>query len=218
VLPGNYSVRLTKAGQVTTEPLVVTLDKRARFSLADRQAQIAAAERVKGLFARMSKMVAQINGVRAQTGAMAGNAAASPAVKAAAAQLLGKADALRKEIVATTEGGAITGEERLRENVDEIYGAITSTEDRPTRYQMERIDVLDRQLKDVEAQWAGLQAGDIAAFNATLRAAGLPPLQMAAVDSDALARGGRASALVRGLVGNRFYGDLGSLEATGEKD
>ena len=85
----------------------------------------------------MSKVVAQINGVRDAGAASLSRAPTAPAdVKAAAAQLLSKADALRKEIVATTEGGAITGEERLREHVDEIYGAINSVEDRPTAYQM----------------------------------------------------------------------------------
>ncbi len=215
VMPGDYTVRLTKAGQVMTAPLAVRLDRRAKFTVADRQAQFDASERVKTMFARMSKTVAQINGVRAQTGALAGSPAAPANIKASAAQLLAKADALRKEIVATTEGGAITGEERLRENVDEIYGAINSSEGRPTNYQMARIDALDRQLQDVEAQWAALQAGDVAAFNALLQAAGLPALRVAAatVDTDQ-GRGGALSAIARGLVGARFVGDLGAIEGT----
>jgi hypothetical protein len=219
-LPGTYTVRLTKAGQVVSEPLVVTLDKRATFTPADRAAQFAASERVKGLFQRMSKVVAQINGVRQQAGAMAADASAPADVKASAAQLVAKADALRKEVVATTEGGAITGEERLREHVDDIYGAINSTEDRPTVYEMERIDALDRELKEVEAQWAAFQAGDVATFNGKLKAANLPPLTIAAVDfdEDGLARGGRVSRVVSGMIGTRFYGDLGQLEETGEKD
>jgi photosystem II stability/assembly factor-like uncharacterized protein len=219
-LPGTYTVRLTKAGQATTAPLMVTLDKRATFSVADRQAQFAASERVKGMFLRMSKLVAQINGVRAQVAGMAGNAAAPAEVKTAAAQLGARADALRKEIVATTEGGAITGEERLREHVDDVYGAINSVENRPTDYQLARIDALDRELKDVEAEWTAFQSGDLAAFNAKLRSANLPPLTIAEVefDPDDLARGGRISALARGLVGTRFYGNVGTLEETGEKD
>src|SRR5207248_8908174 len=58
-LPGAYTVRLTKNGQVVNEPLTVMLDKRATFNVADRQTQFAAAERVKGMFERMSKLVAQ---------------------------------------------------------------------------------------------------------------------------------------------------------------
>jgi len=219
-LPGSYTVRLTKAGQVTTEPLTLTLDKRATFTVADRQAQFAASERVKGMFQRMSTVVAQINGVRQQAGEIAGNGATPADVKASAAQLVGKADQLRKEIVATTEGGAITGEERLREHVDEIYGAINSVENRPTDYQMARIDALDRELKDVEAQWAALEANDLAAFNAKMKAANLSPLTVARIefDPDDLARGGRASALARGLVGTRFYGDLKALQESRAKD
>ena len=217
-LPGTYTVRLTNAGQVVTEPLTVTLDRRATFTVADRQAQFAAAERVKGMFQRMSKLVAEINGVRAKAGALAASATAPADVKAAAAQLNAKADELRKQIVATKEGGAITGEERLREHTDDVYGAITSVEDKPTDYQMARVDALDRELKDVEGQWAAFQSGDLAGFNAKLKAANLSPLAVAAVQLPDLERGGKISALARGLVGNRFYGDLGATEEKAEKD
>ena len=212
-LPGTYTVRLTKAGQVVSEPLTISLDRRATFTLADRQAQIAASERVKLLFQRMSKVVAQINGVRQQTGSIAASASAPADIKAAAGQLSEKADALRKEIVATKEGGAITGEERLREHVDQIYGAINSVEDRPTAYQLARIDALDRELSEVEKQWATMQAGEVSSFNAKLKAANLPPLTIAEFryDPELLARGGRAAALVSGLVGTRFYGNAKAL-------
>ena len=122
------------------------------------------------MFARMSKVVAEINGVRDQTAALSQSTTAPADVKAAAAQLGSRADEIRKQIVATKEGGAITGEERLREHVDEVYGAINSVEDHPTDYQMARIDALDRELKDVEAQWATFQARDLATFNAKMRA------------------------------------------------
>ena len=219
-LPGSYTVRLTKAGQATTEPLTVMLDKRATYTVADREAQFAASERVKGMFLRMSKVVAQINSVRGEVDELASNTSVPGDVKALATQLGAKADAMRKEIVATTEGGAITGEERLREHVDEVFGAINSTEDRPTNYQMARIEALDRELTDVERQWAAFLSGDFAAFNAKLKAANLSPLTVAEVefDPEELARGGRVSALARGLVGSRFYGEVRSFEERGEKD
>jgi hypothetical protein len=218
-IPGAYTVRLTKNGQAVSEPLTLTLDKRATFTVADRQAQFAAAERVKGMFKRMSKLVAEINGVRGQAGTLAGSGTAPADVKEAAAQLNAKADELRKQIVATKEGGAITGEERLREHADDVYGAIMSVEDKPTDYQMARVDALDRELKDVETQWAAFQSGELATFNARLKAANLPPVTIAAVEFDPdPARGGRISALVRGLVGTHFYGDLDVVEEKAERD
>ena len=76
----------------------------------------------------INRLVEQINGVRNKAAVLAGSATALADVKAAAAQLNAKADALRKQIVATKEGGAITGEERLREHTDDVYGAITSVD------------------------------------------------------------------------------------------
>ncbi|WP_310468541.1 VPS10 domain-containing protein [Sphingomonas sp.] len=205
VLPGKYTLRLTKAGEVTTAPLEVTLDRRAKFSVADRRAQFAAAEQVKGLFTRMTTLLASINSVRTGADAYGAKADAAPAIRSAATALSAQADSLRKELVATKEGGAITGEERLREHVDDVYGSITSVEAAPTAYQLARIATLDRELSEVEQRFAGLKAGEVARFNALLQQANLPPLTIAAaVPADGV-RGGRLSALVRGIVGTRLY-------------
>ena len=42
-------------------------------------------------------------------------------------------DAMRKKIVATKEGGMITGEERLRENLADLYGNVVGYEGRRPR-------------------------------------------------------------------------------------
>jgi photosystem II stability/assembly factor-like uncharacterized protein len=219
-MPGTYTIRLTNGDQVTTEPLTVTLDRRATYTLADRQAQYDAAERVKGLFARMSKLVGEINSVRSAADTLAANGAAPAPVKAAAQKLSAKADTLRKELVATKEGGAITGEERLREHVDDVYGGITSTEGRPPAYMLQRVDALDRELKEVEAAFEEFKAKDLAEFNATLQQAKLPPVTVATItfDPDEQPRGGRLSALASGLVGLHFYGDIGAIEGRGERE
>ena len=52
-------------------------------------------------------------------------------------------DELRKKIVATKEGGMITGEERLRENLADLYGNVIFYGGRPTQMQIARTDALD---------------------------------------------------------------------------
>src|SRR5207237_2931888 len=69
-----------------------------------------------------------------------------------------KIDAVRKQIVATTEGGAITGEERLREHTDQLYGAILSFEGKPADYQIANIDALRRELTDVTGEFEKLNS------------------------------------------------------------
>jgi len=180
VPPGTYTVRLTKGGNVYTMPVTISLDRRATFTLADRMAQYAAAKRVSGLFDRMSVLAVKIVAVREGAKARAAKLPESDALHGELTALSDHADALRKEIVATTEGGAITGEERLREHMDTVYGAIISVEDKPTPYQMARVDALERELKDVEGEFAALEKGELAAVNSHLKEKNLN--QIALVD------------------------------------
>jgi hypothetical protein len=107
----------------------------------------------------------------------------------------GKVDAVRKKIVATTEGGAITGEERLREHTDQLYGAILSYEGKPAAYQMVYIDTLKRELNDVIKQFDQLLAQELPALNDLLKSKGQQPLsplppKVGAKDSEGGAIGG----------------------------
>src|SRR5204863_7909468 len=86
----------------------------------------------------------------------------------------GKVDGVRKKIVATTEGGAITGEERLREHTDQLYGAILSYEGKPADYQIAYIDALKRELDDVTKQFEQLIAKDLPTLNDALKAKDQP--------------------------------------------
>jgi hypothetical protein len=89
----------------------------------------------------------------------------------------GKVDAVRKKIVATTEGGAITGEERLREHTDQLYGAILSYEGKPAAYQIAYIDTLRRELGEVTKQFDQLLTQDLPALNDSLKAKGQQPIE-----------------------------------------
>jgi len=88
----------------------------------------------------------------------------------------GKVDGVRKKIVATTEGGAITGEERLREHTDQLYGAILSYEGKPGGYQIAYIDTLKRELSDVTKEFDQLLAKDLPALNESLKSNGQQPI------------------------------------------
>jgi hypothetical protein len=98
-------------------------------------------------------------------------------------------DAVRKQIVATTEGGAITGEERLREHTDQLYGAMLNYEGKPGSYQLANIKALQRELDDVTRQFAIITDKDLPALNASLKAknrapVAAPPLTIAMEEDD----------------------------------
>jgi hypothetical protein len=86
-----------------------------------------------------------------------------------------KIENIRKKIVATKEGGAITGEERLREHTDQLYGALLSFEGKPGDYQIAYIDALRRELGDVTKDFDQLLTKDLPALNESLKSKGKPP-------------------------------------------
>ena len=180
VPPGTYTVRMTKGKDTFETKIDVGLDRRATYSAADRQAQYDAAQRVSALFGRMSDLVYQLSAVRMQADANSAKLGEKDALRQQLAQLGEKADEIRKKIVATKQGGAITGEERLREHADTLYGAIMSYDGKPADYQLARIDTLARELDDVAKQFADLQKNELAKTNAALQSAKHAPIMVPA--------------------------------------
>jgi hypothetical protein len=156
--------------------LTVGLDRRAKFSAADRKAQFDAAMRVHSLFGEESALMDRILALR-KTLAQSGTALPEgDPVRKNISGFDGKVDAVRKKIVATTEGGAITGEERLREHTDQLYGAILSYEGKPGGYQIAYIDALKRELNDVTKEFEQLLTHDLPVLNDSLKSKGQQPI------------------------------------------
>src|SRR5205823_505784 len=86
-------------------------------------------------------------------------------------------DVLRKKIVATKEGGAITGEERLREFLTALYGNVVFYEGRPSQTQEERADALARELADVVKDFDAWTAKELSGLNSELAKKKLDPIR-----------------------------------------
>jgi hypothetical protein len=180
VVPGTYTVKLVSGGKSWTEKLDIGLDPRDPFTLADRKAQFDAAMKASDLFGRMTDLDYQVAAVRKAAHARAEGAKGDPALQKQLNDLAGEADAIRKQIVATTLGGAITGELRLREYLDEVYGAIINYEGAPTDYQLARVDVIAHELDDTAGDFDVLRKGALARANVALKAKGMPEITVPA--------------------------------------
>jgi photosystem II stability/assembly factor-like uncharacterized protein len=176
LLPGTYTVRMTRDTATYTTRLRVVPDPRSTHTLADRQAQLTLATRLAGLLTDMSFDVERMVGVR---DALDGRAASLPAGDTLAARLRSASaavDSLRRRIVATKEGGMITGEERLREYLADLYGGVVGYEGRPSQTQVERSAALAHELADVAAGFDAWVAKDLGPLNAALAARQLQPI------------------------------------------
>jgi photosystem II stability/assembly factor-like uncharacterized protein len=180
VVPGTYTARLTSGNRTLTNSFQIELDRRAPYKLSDKKAQFDAAMHVHALFGRMTSLVARTEAAREAALKDTEKLGSADKLKEQLADLSSKLEELKKKVVATKEGGAITGEERLREHADILYGAFMSWEGHPAQYQLERIDVLSRELGDVETDINALFAGRVSELNGELKSKGLETIPTAA--------------------------------------
>ena len=176
LLPGEYTVRLTKAGNASETKLTVGLDCRAKFTEADRKLQYEAAMRVHRLFGAESAVMDRIISLRADLKNHGSGLKEDDPLRKKITDFDNKVDSVRKKIVATTEGGAITGEERIREHTDRLYGTLLNYEGRPADYQLAYIDTLKKELEDVAKEFDQLLAKELSNLNDAFKSKGQQPI------------------------------------------
>jgi hypothetical protein len=177
VLPGTYTVRMTKDKNVYTTKLQVAPDPRSTHTLLDRRAQYALATKLYGLLGDMTFAVDRINGVRLALEDRASKVPAGDPLRQRLQTAAGQVDERRRKIVATKEGGMITGEERLREFMADLYGNVTGYDGRPSQTQVERTDALARELSDVVRDFDVWASRELAGLNAALAEKQLEPIR-----------------------------------------
>jgi len=176
VPPGTYTLRLTRGSEVVETKLTIGLDRRAPYSAADRKAQFDAVMKAHALFGDMTRLATRIDSAREAVRDRLGRLATGDALAGPLRALGDRLEAARKQIVATTEGGAITGEERIREHLEQVYGALNGWEGRPAKYQVAAVDVLRRELGDVATAVDAIVGKDARALDDELKQRKLAPL------------------------------------------
>jgi len=178
VLPGTYTVKMTKGDQVLSAPLRVVVDPRAKYTIEDRKAQFDLAMKLHKLLGHMSYATSAIMGVRDDAAARAAKLKENDPLRARLRQLSQQADSLRAKIVATKEGGMITGEERIRELLGKLYGDVNRYEGRPSDSQVARTAALGHELEDIIVDFRKLTDKELPVLNPQLRKKKLEPISV----------------------------------------
>jgi photosystem II stability/assembly factor-like uncharacterized protein len=155
VLPGTYTVKMTKGDKVYTSKLKLVLDPRAPYNEQDRRQQFDLAMKLYKSIERMSFAVDSMVSLRDTANARAAKLPVNDPLRKNVQGLSQQADALRSKIVATKEGGAI----------------------KPTNSQVERTDALGRELDDVIKELDQLTTKQLPAINSGLQKKKLEPIQ-----------------------------------------
>lgn len=165
ITAGEYTVKLVKGDQSIEKKVSIGYDPKSPVSSSDRFSQ---QELVKDIFdmqENLAFLAAQLNKVKDQAGSRKN---ANKAVGPAADNLVKKIDELYVTLVASIEGTNITGEEKLREKISDLYYGVVSFEGKPTGSQNDRYTGLEKEFLDANLKAEKILKTDLKAFNALL--------------------------------------------------
>jgi hypothetical protein len=175
---GIYTVKLTKGGQTLASQVQLVADPRSTHTAEDRTMQHETVLKLHGMMERLTYVVDATLGAR---DALKQRAEALPKGDSLRRRAESLADELTKfhaTLVATGEGGWLSGEEQLREKLGQAYGGVNGYEGRPSRTQLDQVDVLSERLEKAEAKLDSIGKGGLAEVDKALAARKLEPVNL----------------------------------------
>ncbi|HEX7184422.1 MAG TPA: glycosyl hydrolase [Thermoanaerobaculia bacterium] len=175
---GAYTAKLIKGDQTLSSQVVLVPDTRSTHTAEDRALQH---ESVMKAYKMLERLTYVDDAAVDARGALRQRAEALPKNDKLRKQLEDAAtslDKLHASLVATGEGGWLSGEEQLREKLGTLYGGINAYEGRPTKAQLDQMKVLGGRLDKSAAQLDSIASGEVAAANKALAARKLEPVKV----------------------------------------
>ena len=176
VMEGTYAIRLTKGKEVLTAPLALQADPASPFTREDRQARFDVAMRLYGMIEDLAYTVDRVRELRDDARERAAGCT-DAALAAKLETLAAGAETARGKFVPVKEVEGLTGEDRLREKLSEVYGAVTGYRGRPGRAQLDRLEAVRKDIAAATKEFESLLQRDLPALAEGLGKAGLPPLK-----------------------------------------
>jgi photosystem II stability/assembly factor-like uncharacterized protein len=175
--PGVYTVKIVKNGESWEGRVSIEYDPTIPHTIADRDKRLEILMKTYNLLedlAYTDKVLSEITAQAREKSAVANNKTLGSKLN----DLADKMDVLHKELVATTVTSAITGEEKLREKIADIYSAVNGYQGKPTQNQIDRLEILSGQVSEKQAGLDKIIKIDIPNLNAQLAIEKIPPFKL----------------------------------------
>jgi hypothetical protein len=176
VLPGTYTVKLVDGDQVYTGKVELVPDPRSKATAEDRALQYRTARELYDMLADLTYTAEAVVEARDQARQRAEAQPAGAALRGRLAKVAEQLDQLHQSLVATHEGGWLSGEEELREKMANLYGGVNGFEGRPTASQLAQVQMMKQQFAAATARLHAIEQGPLAQVNRELAGAKQPPL------------------------------------------
>jgi photosystem II stability/assembly factor-like uncharacterized protein len=173
---GKYTAKYVKGSETYTQTIELTPDPRSPYSAEERALQQKTVHALYDMVERLTFLTDRAIQVREQANARAAKLSGNDKTQLSA--LANKADALVKTLVATREGGWLSGEEEIRERLGMLYGAVNVYDGRPTDPQINEMSTLAKELDANQTAFDAMVTKDVAAANKTLSAKKLDEIKL----------------------------------------
>ena len=174
---GTYTVKMIKGSQTYTSKLVLVPDPRSHYSQQDRDLQQQTVLKLYKELAHLTYVADAVVDARDQARKRLAQIKPGDPAAATVQRLADSMEALRSRLVAVKEGGAITGETKLREKLGDLYGGVNQYDGRPTQSQLDTMQTLLTQLDQSEADFQKIMAAELPAINPELEKQKLEPIK-----------------------------------------
>ena len=183
VAPGRYDIRFSALGETRTASVEVVPNPAVRVAPADLARQAAFLADLTAALSRTHETVRALRDVRAQVVAVATRAkksGAPPAVAGAAKELESRLLAVEGKLVnpkLKSSQDVLNFPPALDHQIVGLVSAASSADAPPTAGALAYWAELKQTLETVRKEASAVLAGDVAAFNARLASAGIPPVE-----------------------------------------
>lgn len=174
---GTYTFRLTKGKELFEGTIRLVPDPRTPHPAEDRRLQQTTAMDLYRALERLTYVVDAVLDLQEQAKQRREELDEKSKLARRLAEYSDRLEQLRAAVVSTAEGGMLSGDEKLREKLANVYSAVTGYDGRPTQSQLDRTAALGGELGDAEQRFEALTTGEgIDGLNAQLSRYELDPV------------------------------------------
>ena len=146
VLPGDYTIKLIVGDKEYTQPLKTVHDNKNKdFTLADRQLQYKTAMQLYKMHEDLAATVDDINDKQKMIKDNLDKVKDS-SIKRMMTEYNMKLEEQRSQLLATKQKAPFADEQRLREKISDVYGAVAGQEAQPSNLQVQRAENLQKEV------------------------------------------------------------------------
>jgi hypothetical protein len=182
VSEGTYTVRLRRGDDTHETTVTLVPDPRATSTVEDRRLQDRTAMRLYNLLGDLTYVVESTASLRDQARQRADSLGGRGGLARRLTRFADGLEAFRAGLVSTSEAGRLSGEERLREWLVDLYGAVNGYEGRPTESQLQELERLDALVRAAETEFDRRTSRELGTLNGQLDRQGLAPLDLESKD------------------------------------